>query len=277
VTILLFEPESDSGEFDEAHEVGEQLVVSSGDTTELLELVEETLDDVAFFVEIDVIRALDPAVSFRRDDGFCAGLGDLLDKMISVIALVGDHHVRSETVDKIVCEGDVVALPGRADQTDRIAKTIASGMDFGAQTAPRAAQALGICPLLPCVRQRHVDGPARWLSRSSAIPDRLRGPVPPAPRRERPSRSSDSNAVSPNDNCRTVPASRASGRLSAPSTTVHPETAGYRCGAPAYPCTSRHKPFEPFPLISRSASQSIADPQKSALNLICAFLGIPIP
>jgi hypothetical protein len=28
---------------------------------------------------------------------------------------------------------------------------------------------------------------------------------------------------------------------------------------------------------SRSASQSIADLQKSALNLICAPLGIPVP
>jgi hypothetical protein len=43
-------------------------------------------------------------------------------------------------------EGDVVALPGRPDQTDRIAQRIASGVDFGAQPAPRPAQALGICP-----------------------------------------------------------------------------------------------------------------------------------
>jgi hypothetical protein len=35
-----------------------------------------------------------------------------------------------------VCESDVVALSGRADQTDRIAKAITGGVDFGAQTAP---------------------------------------------------------------------------------------------------------------------------------------------
>ena len=59
-------------------------------------------------------------------------MADFVDEMVGVIALVGDHHVRSETIDKIVCEGDVVALPRRADQADRIAKTIASGVDFGA-------------------------------------------------------------------------------------------------------------------------------------------------
>jgi hypothetical protein len=45
-----------------------------------------------------------------------------------------------------VGEGDVVALPGRADQTHRIAKRIASGVDFGAQAAAGAAKALGIRP-----------------------------------------------------------------------------------------------------------------------------------
>jgi hypothetical protein len=46
VTILLFEPDGDRGEFDEAHKVGEQLVIACGDAAELFELVEEALDDV---------------------------------------------------------------------------------------------------------------------------------------------------------------------------------------------------------------------------------------
>ena len=36
VTILRFEPDCDGGEFDEAHEVGEQLVVSDCHAPELL-------------------------------------------------------------------------------------------------------------------------------------------------------------------------------------------------------------------------------------------------
>ena len=146
MTILLFEPDGDSGEFNEAHEVSEQLVVSRGDAAELFELVKEALDDVALFIEVDVVGTLDFAVSFWRDDGLCAGLGDRLDKMIGIIALVGNGGARSDAVDKIMREGDVVALPGRPDQADRVAQRIASGVDFGAQPAPRPAEALGICP-----------------------------------------------------------------------------------------------------------------------------------
>ena len=51
MTILLFEPDGDSGEFDEAHEVLEELVVSRCDAAERLELVEKALDDVARLVE----------------------------------------------------------------------------------------------------------------------------------------------------------------------------------------------------------------------------------
>jgi hypothetical protein len=43
-------------------------------------------------------------------------------------------------------EGDVIALARGADQSDWIAKRIAGGVDFGAQPASRAAQALGIRP-----------------------------------------------------------------------------------------------------------------------------------
>ena len=146
MTILLFEPDSDSGEFDEAHEVDEQFVVSGGDTTELFELIEEALDDVALLVEIGVVGPLHLAISFRWDDGLGAGLSDLVDEMVGIIALVGNRRARSKAVDEIVREGDVIALPGRADQTDRVAETIASGMDFGTQPAPRPAQALGIRP-----------------------------------------------------------------------------------------------------------------------------------
>ena len=66
--------------------------------------------------------------------------------MIGVVALVGDRDVCGETVDQFVREGDVVALPWRADQAHRIAERVASGVDFGAQAATGATKALGIRP-----------------------------------------------------------------------------------------------------------------------------------
>lgn len=146
MTILLFEPDGDGGEFNEAHEVDEQLVVSGGDTAELFELVEEALDDVAFLVEVQIVGTLDFAVSFGRDDDLGAGLGDPFDEMVGIVALVGDGGACGDAVDKIMREGDVIALSRGADQTDRIAEGIARGVDFGAQPAARPTQALGIRP-----------------------------------------------------------------------------------------------------------------------------------
>jgi hypothetical protein len=66
--------------------------------------------------------------------------------MIGVIALVADRGSRIEAIDKLMCEGDVVALARRADQAERIAERVAGGVDLGAQPASRPAQALGIRP-----------------------------------------------------------------------------------------------------------------------------------
>ena len=60
----LLEPDSDSSEFDEAHEVGEQLVVSGRDAPELFELVEEALDDVALLVQVGVVGTLTVRLRF---------------------------------------------------------------------------------------------------------------------------------------------------------------------------------------------------------------------
>lgn len=146
MTILLFDPDGDSGKFDEAHEVYEELVVSSCDAAELFELVEEALDDVALFVEIGVIGALDRTVSLGRDDDFGPAFGNLLAETIGVITLVADCSLRSETLDEVVCEGNVVTLSRSADQAKRIAKCIAGGVDFGAQAAAGPAKTLGIRP-----------------------------------------------------------------------------------------------------------------------------------
>ena len=90
MTILLFKPDGDNGELNEAHEVDEQLVVWGGDTAELFELVEEALDDVALLVEVYIVGTLEFAISFWRDDGLGTGLGDPLDEMVGIVALVGD-------------------------------------------------------------------------------------------------------------------------------------------------------------------------------------------
>ena len=80
MTIQLSDPDGDGGEFDEAHEVGEQFVISGCDTPEVFEFVEEALDQVALLVEVFVVGALGLAVAFGRDDDSAALPGDLFDR-----------------------------------------------------------------------------------------------------------------------------------------------------------------------------------------------------
>src|SRR5262249_61821409 len=107
---------------------------------------EEALDDVALFVQIGVVDTLDFAVSLGRDDDFGPAFGDFMAQMIGIITLVGDCGTRIEAIHQLMCEGDVVALPRRTDQAERIAERITGSVDFGAQATSRPAQALGIRP-----------------------------------------------------------------------------------------------------------------------------------
>ena len=52
--------------------------------------------------------------------------------MIGVIALVADRGSRIEAIDKLMCESDVVALPRRTNQAERIAERVTGGVDLGA-------------------------------------------------------------------------------------------------------------------------------------------------
>ena len=132
MTILLFEPDSDSGEFNEAHEVDEQLIISGCDASELFELVEEALDEIALLVEVDVVGALNLAIALGRDDDLRAFSSNCGAQMVGVVAFVGDGHLRVESPDEIMRESDIVALTGRGDQPERIAERVAGGVDFGA-------------------------------------------------------------------------------------------------------------------------------------------------
>ena len=104
------EPYSDGCEFDEAHEVGEQLVVSGCHPSELLEFGEEALDAIALFVEFAVVVPLRLSITLGRDNDSGSSFFDPVAQMISVIALVSEDGLRFEAVDEVVCQSNVVAL-----------------------------------------------------------------------------------------------------------------------------------------------------------------------
>ena len=81
------EPDSSGGEVDGGEEISGGFVIACGDGSELFELAEEILDQVARLVELAVKRAGGGAVSPERDDGGFAGLGQGLDDPL--IGIIG--------------------------------------------------------------------------------------------------------------------------------------------------------------------------------------------
>jgi transposase len=77
------------------------------------------------------------------------------------------------------------AIDSTAIKVHRSARSKKGGQD----------QALGMRPPFSGALRRLADAPARWLSRSSAIPDRLHAPALRTWPQERPSRSSDNSVA----------------------------------------------------------------------------------
>lgn len=147
----------DSGKGDETHEIGEEFVIACGDTSELLEFVEEAFDAVALFVDSAVIFVLVSALGHGRDDGDRIHVENGIVQAVGVIGSIGQHIGGIETVDQSLGLADVAALSRRADQTQGIAQSLDGGMYLGRQPAFGPAQALGMRPPFS------LRAPAAWL------------------------------------------------------------------------------------------------------------------
>ena len=66
MTNQLFKPQHDTGELDEAEEIGGELVVPSGDAPPLLKLGEEALDAPSLLIGDAVVAVLVVAVAAAR-------------------------------------------------------------------------------------------------------------------------------------------------------------------------------------------------------------------
>ena len=114
----------------------------------MLELVEEAFDAIALLVEIGVVWPLDLTVALGRNDDLGTVFCEPLDEVVGIISFVGNGDLGVDAIDQIVGEDNVIALAGRADQSQRKAKGLGGGMDLGAQSAARPAQTLGMRPPL---------------------------------------------------------------------------------------------------------------------------------
>jgi len=157
----LDDPTLDSGDSDEAHEGGEEFVVSGCDTSELLELVEE----------IGIALPLFLAVALRRDDGLDT---PAVDEVVGIIAFVGDRGTGPEAVNKIMGKHDVVAVGQGAIR--RTGLPSASAAAWTLVLRPRhsvattaGAQLIEYIGLPVLAYSRHISGSARRLRYSFTV------------------------------------------------------------------------------------------------------------
>ena len=121
---------------DAGEEVSGRLIVAGRNRSVLLELAIEVFHEVARFVHFFVIGARDLSIAPGRDHEFLACREQRLDDAhIGIESLVGQQNVGLHLGQKRVGTFQIMGLPGRQEESQRIAKGIDQGMDFSAQSA----------------------------------------------------------------------------------------------------------------------------------------------
>lgn len=120
-----------------SEEVRGKLVVAGGDATEVLQLGEEPLDQVALSVEVLAEAGFAAPVALWRDVGRSALILDQFADAVGVVGLVRqDNSVRAEVVEQRIDDLPVMRLPSGQAEPDREALRIDDDVDFDREPAP---------------------------------------------------------------------------------------------------------------------------------------------
>jgi len=142
--------EAGCGEGYGGEEVAGELVIARGDGTEVFELVEEALDEVAFAVESWVDRAFDPHIALAGDMGRGAAGLDHLDDGAGEVAPVGDDVAgKDQPIEQVRRGGLVGSLAGGEQEAHGQAVGIDDDVDLGAQSTPRSSDGVIRTPFFP--------------------------------------------------------------------------------------------------------------------------------
>jgi len=152
-------------------QAGVKAVEAGCEASEVLELVEASLDSIAGFVERAVVRDDDFARSVGRNDCLHSGFGDPVPEGVAVIGLIGDESGAFDPVDHRRRGDDVMKLPAGDHEPQRAAQSVGQHMDLGGQSASGTPQRLIFGPPFPVAacwwaRTRVVSRMRYWLSRS---------------------------------------------------------------------------------------------------------------
>jgi len=144
------EPEPCGGEGHGRQEVASELVVAGRDASEVLELVEEALDEIAMPVDVRIDRAADAHVALAGDVSVGAVRFDDLDDGASEVATVGHDVARqAKALEQLGRGGLVGCLARREYQANRQTAGVDDGVDFCGQSSTRTANGVIRAPFFP--------------------------------------------------------------------------------------------------------------------------------
>jgi hypothetical protein len=147
-----------------------EVVKTREHTTEMLDCVDETFDQVSFSIQPAVIRALGLRPLMRGNDRFRAALSNMFNQGLRGVASVSNHRVGVQSCQQGRRLGNVVGLSAGQGQPQRIAQRIHHNMNVGAQPTSTPPQGLRRLSSAFLVRQQHRDAREQWCCQSSRFP-----------------------------------------------------------------------------------------------------------
>ena len=95
--LISSHPETGGSEGDSSEEVPCEFVEACGDPSEVLELAEEALDEIALAIDASIDGSMDEPLAGRRDMRFGPGSADQVEQSVGVVAPVGNDVAALET------------------------------------------------------------------------------------------------------------------------------------------------------------------------------------
>ncbi len=123
-------------------EIARGFLVPCGDTSEMLDELKETFDQIAFPVEREIAVAFVRAIRLWRDDRLDRARPEASDVDVGVVALVGQDGFRLDLCGQRFGLGDVGDLATGQTEYKRISEGVDDHMDFRSQAAARTAYGL---------------------------------------------------------------------------------------------------------------------------------------
>jgi len=134
----------------------------------MLDFVEETLDQMPFFVKMTIIFTLLFAVSSRRDHRHGVFFCDLLQEIFRIVRAICDDALKIKVFDQAVRLSNIMSLSTCQEKAQGITQCIYAGVNLGAEPATTASKRLAFLPTT-FFRAPAAQGWARTTVLSSII------------------------------------------------------------------------------------------------------------